>query len=221
MFGVVALVVVILGVVALVTGWMSESARLARALRDAPRATVAELREGVAARLVGTVGAQETLSAPLTGRVCVAYVVLVEERISTGKSSRWVDRIREIKGVTFSLDDGTGKAMVDAGRAKLLVEMDSTSRSGTFDDATPVEAAFLSRHGMNSQGWFFNKTLRYTEGVIEPGERVAVMGRGVREPDPDAARQVTGYRDALPTRVWLSGTAEQPMILTDKADLTR
>ena len=101
----------------------------------------------------------------------------------------------------------------DPGQSTLLLHMDATTRSGTLDDATPVEESFLSRNGVASTGVWLNKTLRYIEGVIEPGERVAIVGRGVREPDPDAGP------DALATRIRLGGSEDQPILITDRADL--
>jgi len=213
-FGIIALVIIVLS-----QAW-SERARLARELREAPRVDIKALPEGTRARVVGTVAAGETLTAPLTGRPCVAYVAIVEERVSSGKSSRWVERIREVRHLPFTIDDGTGRAIVDPGQSKLLLEMDATSRSGVFDDATPAEAAFLGRHGVSGTGWFLNRSMRYTEGVITPGERVAVLGRGVREPDPDGARAATGYRDELPTRLRIGGSADHPILVTDRGDLT-
>ncbi|HWN70768.1 MAG TPA: hypothetical protein VNM90_24170, partial [Haliangium sp.] len=61
---------------------------------------------------------------------------------------------------------------------------DAHFRSGLFQDATPALEQFLARHGRQSQGWLFNKNLRYREGVIEAGELVAVCGQGRREGAP-------------------------------------
>jgi hypothetical protein len=217
---VLAIAAVVLFLALVGTSWW-EKAKLARALRRAPRIAIRALPEATRARIVGTVAAEATLRAPLTGRTCVAYVVHVEERVSNGKTTTWTPRIHEVKSVPFTVDDGTGRALVDPGQAQLLVEMDSTTRSGPFDEATAAEAGFLERHGMAAKGWFLRKNLRYLEGVIEPGERVAVLGRAVREPDPGAVAQVTGYRDELPTRVRIGGTKEQPIIVSDRPDTTR
>lgn len=187
-------------------------------LREAPRATAASLENGVTGRLAGVVTADATLRAPMTGRACVAYVARVEEW-SGGRRARWLERIHEVRGVPFTIDDGSGRALVDPGASTMLLHMDATTRSGRFDDATPVEEAFLARHDLASTGWVLNKTLRYTEGVIEPGERVAIIGRGVREPDPAAGVDVTGYHSALATRVRISGTADEPVLVTDRAEL--
>jgi len=85
--------------------------------------------------------------------------------------------------VTFVIDDGTGRAIIDPTGARVAVDIDMTTRSGTFDDATPVEEQFLIRHGLRASGWMFNRTLRYREGVIEVGGTHAVKGPGVPQPD--------------------------------------
>ncbi len=190
-----------------------------RALKAARRATAADLADGTTGRLAGVVTSDATLRAPLTGRPCVAYVARVEEKIARGDTKGWVERIHEVKGLPFTIDDGTGRALIDPGQATMLLQMDAATRSGVLDSATPVEASFLARHGLDSQGWLLNKTFRYTEGVIEPGERVAILGRGAREPDPSTAADEAGYRSALSTRVRIAGTPDEPVLVTDRADL--
>jgi hypothetical protein len=196
----------------------NEKARIRRDMRSAPLVDIAELREGLTGRLVGRVGEGETLQAPFTGRSCVFYEATVEEYRSSGKSGSWRQVIREVSGVSFVLDDGTGRAIVDPGGARVDVDIDMTTRSGTFDDATPIEEQFLTRHGLRSTGWVMNKSLRYREGVIEIGETIAVMGQGVREPDPDAVGRVGGYRSGPPTRLRLGGSSRHPILLSDAPD---
>ena len=60
-----------------------------------------------------------------------------------------------------------------------------------------------------------------SEGVIEIGETIAVMGQGVREPDPDAAAKAQGYRGGPPTRLRLGGSARHPILLSDAVDTLR
>ncbi|MBZ0237593.1 MAG: E3 ubiquitin ligase family protein [Deltaproteobacteria bacterium] len=199
----------------------NEKARIRRELRGAPRVDIADLREGRTGRVVGRVGEGETLQAPFTGRSCVFYEATVEEYRSSGKTGSWRQVVREAVGVPFVLDDGTGRAIVDPRGARVAVDIDMTTRSGTFDDATPVEEQFLTRHGLRSTGWVFNKSFRYREGVIEIGETIAVMGQGVREPDPDAVGKVGGYRSGPPTRLRLGGSARHPILLSDAPDTLR
>lgn len=218
----IAVLVIAVFVGLLVYGlFFNDTAKLRRALRGAPRQAIAAAAEGAEVRVDGTVLPGETLVAPLTGRPCVVYEAVVEEWVNRGKTGSWRQRIREVRGVPFLIDDGTGHALVDPTGARLDVKIDLTTRSGTFDAPTPIEKAFLDRHGMSGEGWLFNKKLRYREGVFAVGERVAAMGRPVREPDRDAASRVHGYRGDLPTRLRLGGSADHPILLSDDASVTR
>ena len=211
-------IVFVVAVMALGLGYFSADQITRRTLRKARHVTIAEFPEGAPARIVGRVEDGERLTAPLSGRACVFYEAIVEQYHSNGKSGSWRTIIRESHGVPFALDDGTGRALVDPSGAQLAVEKDSTTRSGSFDDATPVEESFLARHGMQSKGWMLNKRLRYREGALEIGETIAVCGLAVREPDPDGAARATGYRDALPTRLHLSSSPKLPLLISDYAD---
>jgi hypothetical protein len=217
---VVAAIVAGVAIVAASLVW-NEKARIRRQLRAAPRVAIADLDEGRTGRVVGRVGEGDTVQAPFTGRSCVFYEATVEEYRSGGKSGSWRQIAREATGVPFVLEDGTGRAIVDPTGARVAVEIDMTTRSGTFDDATPAEARFLGKHGLRATGWVFNRSLRYREGVIEVGETIAVMGQGVREPDPAAVGKVGGYRSGPPTRLRLGGSSRHPVLLSDAPDTLR
>lgn len=215
----VALFAVVGGGIVALAYYFARGARIRRALRKAPRCRIADAPEGQVVRLDGRVVPGETLIAPLTGRPCVFYEALIEQYHSSGKSGSWRTHVREVRGVPFALDDGSGRAIIDPRIAHVDCQLDSTTRSGTLDDPTPVEQAFLARHAMSGQGFIFNKSLRYREGALEVGEQVAVMGTAVREPDPDAVHQARGYRDALATRLRLGGAADHPILISDARDL--
>lgn len=203
-------------------GWyFSPANRVKRELRGAPRCSLRELPEGMRARVVGQARVFEhTLEAPLTGRPCVYFVATVEQHHSTGRNSYWKTVIREERGVPFVVDDSTGHALVDPVAAKVALDVDGRGDSGTFDNPSPREQAFLDRHGTSGEGWVFNKRLRYREAVIEIGETIAVLGEGVREPDPGAAPQAA-YRGDAPTRVRLTSSPRYPLLVSDHPDTTR
>lgn len=204
------------------SGWyFGPRQRLRRLLAAAPRRRIAEAVDGASVRLDGVVQPGATVIAPLTGRPCVCYEAVIDEWVSSGKSGRWRNRVRELQGVVFAIDDGTGRALIDPTRAAVDVELDRTTQSGTFDDPTPIEQAFLARHGLAATTWGFNKRLRYREGAIEIGETIAASGVALREPDPDAVGRITGYRDGPPTRVRLGASREHPIRLSDAPAVTR
>ena len=197
---------------------LCERARHRRKLRKAPRLPIAEVKEGQLAKVAGTLRLAEepALEAPLSGRPCAFFEVEVEERQSSGKSSHWVTIIKEYESQQrIFVEDETGKALVTLMAPEVVLTMDAHYESGFLNDASPRLTAFLMRHGHSSEGWVFNKTIRYKEGVLEPGELVAVLGRGSWEPDPDpppGGGASAGYRD-MPMRLHVREAIEDDRML--------
>ncbi|HSK02968.1 MAG TPA: hypothetical protein VK932_17070 [Kofleriaceae bacterium] len=217
----VFVLVLVLGGISGIAGWYwSATARLRRALRGAKHVSIADAPEGAVVRLDGRVIEGETLEAPLTGRRCVYYLAIVEAFEAGSTPDSWRELAREARGVRFAIEDGTGRAIVDPDGARVDVDLDRTSTSGTFEEPTAAQAAFLERHGVTLTGWSSSRRLRYREGAFEIGEPIAVMCRPVREPDPGAASREVGYRDAPGTRLRVGGSARHPILLSDARDLT-
>lgn len=199
-----------------VSHYLSDAQRVRRQIRRAKVVPIAEWPEGHLARLVGKVVAGETLIAPLSGRVCVYYRVEVhqDDRLP------W-QPIEESWVKPFVVDDGSGRAYLEANGADIVAKFDHLSRSGWFRDATEQENALVERHGQSTTGpRGFMRPLVYREAVIEPGERVSVVGVGRRELDPDAAKRVADYRQGAPTRMRLATCPDGKLCVSDfKRDL--
>lgn len=214
----------ILAVVGIVVGafwYFSDSQKIRRQLRNMAAKPIGQLHDDELGKVVGRARALEAvLTAPLTGRSCVYFIATVEEHRSTGKTHYWKTIIKETRGVPFVLEDASGRAIVDATAARIAIDFDGRSQSGTFDDPTEAERVFLARHGEKGQGWIFNRRLRYREAVIAEGETVAVLGAGTREPDPDAPPS-EAYRGDAPTRLRLTSSPRYPLVISDDASLTR
>lgn len=211
----------VFGVTAWAIFYFSDNQSIRRSLRKAPAKRIAELGDDQLGKVVGrTRGLDEILSAPLTGRRCVYFVATVEERRKTGKSHHWREVIREARGVPFMLEDDSGRALIDATAARIAIDFDGKSYSGTFDDPSEAERAFLARHDQKGERWVFNRRLRYHEAVIEEGETIAVLGAGTREPDPDAP-PAAAYRGEVPTRLRLTSSPKYPLVISDDPSTTR
>jgi len=220
--GALVLVLVVGGISAGIASWYwSGTVRLRRALRGAKHVSIADAPEGAVVRLDGRVVEGETLEAPLTGRRCVYYLAIIEEFEAGSTPDSWREIAREARGVRFAIEDGTGRAIVDPDGARVDVELDRTLQSGSLEEPTAAQRAFLERQGVQLTGWSFNKTLRYREGVFEIGEPIAVMCLPIREPDPGAASREVGYREAPGSRLRVGGSARHPILLSDSRELTQ
>jgi cbb3-type cytochrome oxidase subunit 3 len=215
------LIIIAFVVIAILAWYFGAAQRLKRQLKQAKPWSLNELPEDTHGRVIGQARALgEELKGPLTGRRCVYYIAIVEEQRSTGRSSYWRTIASETRGIPFMLEDGTGRAIVDPNGAQVALDFDGNSKSGTFNQADPVQEQFLAKHGQKSEGWVFNKTLRYREAMIEVGETIAVLGSGIREPDPNAAPEAA-YRGAPPTRLRLTSSPKFPLIISDDPATTR
>ncbi len=197
-----------------------EAVRNWRALRNAPRLPISEVKEGQIAKVVGRLrlAGSEPLVAPFTSRPCAYYEVKVDQKKSSGKSSYWEKIINTMEAQpSFFVEDDSGKALVTLDSHQVLLTMDAFFKSGILNDASDRLKAFLMRHGESSQGWVFNKTIRYKEGVLEEGELVAVLGLCSWEPDPNpppGAGGYGGYRD-MPMRLHIKAATEKQMLVSD------
>src|ERR1051325_8598901 len=121
--------------------WLSEERTLKRRLRKSPTFTLRELPENSAGRVIGRAAVwKEQITGPLTGRPCVCDTAVVEQHSrSNNTTTYWKTIVRETRVVPFVLEDGTGRAIVDAAHAKLLLDFDAKSTSGTFNDPSSAE----------------------------------------------------------------------------------
>lgn len=220
---IIVAVIAVVGGVAFVAWWFSADQKARRAMRSVPRRPIEQVSDGEKARVVGQVHAEQTIAAPLSGRACTYWRVTVQEQRGGGKNRHWVTIIDEHEGVDFFVQDGAGKAIVKTELVHAVLEKDGKFSSGFLNDADPALEAFLADRGHSSQGWVFNKNMRYHEGVVEPGEHVCVVGVGRWERDPDEeARAGAGYREAqMPRRLVLESPDDGPLLLSDEPGMLR
>ena len=174
---IVALIVLSLAIPKL----FGRDARLRRKLRAAKQRAIRDLAEStrVPRRIAGMVVAiDEPLIAPLSGRPCVFYETHVRQTIGLPLTD-WdfdFEVAREKRSVTFLVDDGTGTALVAPKHADMLLGTDVERPLSKRGDDAAAEDAFLARFGQRRRGLLFEKTLYFTESIIEVGERIAVSG---------------------------------------------
>ena len=176
-----ALFVLIVGTIIFLTMYFSKKAVVKRKLKKAVDRKISEFISGDIAKVVGTVEfVGEPLIAPLSGRPCAYYYVLVEELISTGQSSHWRKMIEREVGGQFVIRDGRYRACISTdSNVKSYIIMDRKYSSGFMNNPTENLELFLKKHGQSAEGLLgLNRKLRYKEGILEKDECIAVMGRG-------------------------------------------
>jgi len=141
--------------------------------------TVAELEDGCAGKLVGTVRlADAPVKAPVTGRACAAYVLRVAAR---NKLLRWKPVHTEQAAGGFYLDDGTGEVFVPLENAQLLLGVDARKTESSRSRRTSRNLRRLLRRIDDEAG--AARVYRCDEGALVDGNKVAVYGTFRKVPD--------------------------------------
>ncbi|MBI3511623.1 MAG: hypothetical protein HY064_13260 [Bacteroidetes bacterium] len=151
-----------------------------RNLHHHPEKPIADFMEGEIARTNGNVVfAGQTLNAPLSGRQCSYYYLLIEEMQQSGKHSHWVTIVEEEKSGDVVIHDGISYAVIETNLIKTYVVQDEKLSSGFLNDANEGMEKLLNAHGIQSTNFFgLNKSIRYKEGILESGELLTVSGKG-------------------------------------------
>lgn len=162
---------------------------------------------------------QGVLQTPFSGRQAVWCRITVQELRSSGRSSYWHTLLTEVDGRMFMVDDGSGQAarILPQG-AEVILDAHNIASSGTFNDAAPHLEAFLQSRGLKSTSWLgFNKSMRYSEEVLGPGDNLYALGPSRRDPGPPVN---DGYR-MMPSSQLVMFHAMGPdgeLLLTNKTE---
>ncbi len=174
------LFVVIFLTVVFVSYYFSKKSILIRKLKKHPVNDLTLIKKAQLTKVVGTVElVGDSLTAPLSNRLCAYYEVEVQKKVSRGKNSHWETIIREEKTNKFIINVKQHKVFINTKKIKKYIVTDKKFNAGTFNNATEPLENYLKEHGHKSTGSLgFNKTLRFYERILEPNEKIAVLGIG-------------------------------------------
>lgn len=144
----------------------------------------------------GTVVADERRTAPISGRSCVFWRLLVEQQ----RRTRWEVVLDQRDGVVLWLDDGTGRARLDPREAEPVATAAGRVRTGVFAHPSPEWTDLLARVGTPAREPS-TPFLRWREEVFEAGDTLTAIGR---------AREFEGGWEIVPE--------QQQFVLSDRDD---
>lgn len=152
-----------------------------RKLRKTEVKAIGSVIDGEIVKIVGNIEIfEEPLIAPLSKRDCSYYYICIEQRIRGNDSSRWETIIEEEVSSKFIIREGYDYAFINDNKVRSYIVQDMVYYSGFGNDASENLKEYLTSKGHKSESFFgfFNKNLRYKEGVLENREKVAVLGKG-------------------------------------------
>ncbi|MGB6269003.1 MAG: hypothetical protein WBF67_08340 [Olleya sp.] len=153
-----------------------------RRLKKLPHGRIGSLQNNSFAKIEGTAcNIEDPLIAPLSKRKCVFYKMKIDKKVQSGKSAHWKTIVNEEMIQDFFVEQ-TGERLVvlptkvPKNYYDYLIT-DEKTNSGTWNDPTPEFKKLLKSYNIETEGLFgFNKQLRYSEAIVEVGERITVAG---------------------------------------------
>ena len=165
------------------------------------------------AELKGRIVPLQTELSPYSGEPCVYYDYIVEEYRQSGKSGHWRTISSGKRCHDFLIDDGTGKARIQAEGASFHLNVDAHGKSGTFNSPTPQLQDFLSRIGVSSTSFFgmSNRALRVKETFLSPGDQMYILGFARPDRDPSSGAKVVVSKDPSAPAFIVSDKSEEEL----------
>jgi hypothetical protein len=160
-------------------------------IEKAPRTDVAHLQEGLHKTCGTSVALDKPIVSPLTQTECIFYHFRVEElqtshstmrnrngtTRTTSSQSSWVTVVNDRQAVPCGLEDETGMAQVDLLGAEMLLKTSAPKQSSFFNSCpAELQETLKRRYDFSTKGLLLSKSLRYTEMIIRPGDKLFVLG---------------------------------------------
>jgi len=189
----IAFVFLIIGgvIVAVLVVMRHRAVKRVAAIEGAAKYDVAALPLGYGKASGRVLALEPQLVSPLSRTDCVYFHFKVEEQhtrtvtspgphgrgTTTRTETYWVTVITDKQAINCAVEDKTGAAWLDILDAETVLESSGHLHSGLFTNAPKhLERTLQRNYGYSPKGWFFNKSLRYTEVVLSDGDKVFVIG---------------------------------------------
>ncbi len=149
----------------------------ARLIEDIPTSKTRSAAIGLSEFYGKVIPSTDLLTSPIENKKCVYYSYSVQELRKSGKNSTWVTIASGIKFSPFYLEDETGKILINPSYSETKFKPDLNTSSGTFKDPPENVKNFLKSINISYESLFgMNKSMRYSEIVVEPNDMLYVIG---------------------------------------------
>ena len=168
---------IVAGIIFLIWGLLSF--KMKRLIENIPTSKIRSIAMGLV-EIYGEVKPlkDNILKSPFSNNDCVYYKYSIEELRQSGKSASWVTIKKGEEERLFYLKDETGSVLIDLTGAKIDIPTDNVFDSSLGRDPPETVKQFLYTRNIAWEGFLFgvNKTMKYTEYFIAPGDKLYIMG---------------------------------------------
>lgn len=190
-------------------GWKAQQRK--RLIESIPTSPIRSLALGLVEVSGRAEPDMELLNSPFGGLPCVFYSYAVEERVLSGKNSRWNTIASGTSEQPFFVRDATGRVLVVPTGANLVLPDERISRTNWLGDLPPAAVAGLRRLGIATHSWIGSKTLRCREALILPEESLYVLGTALEH-------HGMSHHIANESRLYIGSSRDHAFIISDRSE---
>ena len=185
--------------------------RRKRLIESIPTSTIRSLALGLVEISGQAEPEDRLLSSPFSGLPCVFYSYAVEERVGSGKHTRWEPIAKGTSEQPFFVRDTTGRVLVVPFGAELILQEEHIVRNDWLGALPPTTVAGLQRLGITTERWLGSKTLRCRESFILQDEQVYVLGTAHEQRD-------AGDLIENSARLYIGSSRDHTYIISDRTE---
>ena len=219
----------ILGVIGLIIGVPLFIAGLItlkkkKLMESHPTSKIRSLAIGIAEINGKVVPDKGIMKSPFSNRDCVGVKIIIDQYSTEWDehiSGDWLGVKKLVRGIEFFLQDDTGKVLVDLRGAELFIPVSYEFESGSRAGLPPIYGT-LSEDEINELEELVggNKSMRYSESIIMPGDELYILGRADNYPKFREGGALHGVQDLMMQQshnpsIYLIATSSEKLILPE------
>ena len=168
--------------------FFSTLAKTKRKFKNIASTQIFKFKNGDIGKVIGKVeNIKEPLIAPLSGKKCVYYEVIVSD--SSGEDN--ILLLKEKKYHHFYIVNSSGKAFVKIDKDTICeITSDIDANTGFWKKPKKEMKVLLEKHKIKQKNFLdFNKSLNFIEKRYDVGEQIGVLGKGYWVISPEKLNQ--------------------------------
>lgn len=195
-FMLLSLILMGIGAYAFVNGF--SRMREKRLIESMPTSKIRSIAMGLVEVYGKVLSFKELIKSPLSGSDCVYYKYAIEEHRRSGKNSSWVVVDSGSDSTHFFLKDETGKVLVNPKQAWIEIPRDFYFETGWGKKIPKALEKFLAERRINHKAFLgFNKTMRFTEHYLAPGDKLYIIGTAGDNPFVEEGKGTKNEEDIM------------------------
>lgn len=188
-----------------------------RELKKQPTIPISLIEEGpVEIRGWARPLAERPLISPLSRNPCIYYHVLVEKKITTRNSTKWITVHSKGDSLDMMVVDDTGSVLIRPAGADFKGAEKIEYQTNLFKEPGPTLLSFIEREGIRHKGilGLMRETMRYTEYYVPPGGYMYILGNASFSPPGEYGSDGQGVVPYVIRSVGRGG----PFIISDRSE---